>query len=148
VRDGTVQDILVFAPRNPGFAEALLISIVDDDESVREATKGLVRSLGYGAAAFASAEEFLQSKQINDTECVISDVQMSGLSGVELQSKLIADGNRTPIIFITASQEERTHAKALNAGAIGVLSKPFNEERLIEYIRTALAVRKIEPVRA
>lgn len=125
-----------------------MISIVDDDESVREATKGLVRSLGYGAAAFASAEEFLQSKQIDDTECVISDVQMPGLSGVELQSKLIADGNRTPIIFITASQEERTRAKALKAGAIGVLSKPFNEERLIEYIRTALAVRKIEPVRA
>src|SRR6202050_3608017 len=98
-----------------------MISIVDDDESVREATKGLVRSLGYGAAAFASAEEFLQSKQINDTECVISDVQMSGLIGVELQSKLIADGNRTPIIFITASQEERTRAKALKAGAIGVL---------------------------
>jgi FixJ family two-component response regulator len=132
---------LVLAPRNPGFAEALLISIVDDDESVREATKGLVRSLGYGAAAFASAEEFLQSKQINDTDCVISDVQMPGLSGVELQSRLIADGNRTPIIFITASQEERTRAKALKAGAIGVLSKPFNEERLIEYIRTALAVR-------
>jgi FixJ family two-component response regulator len=125
-----------------------LISIVDDDESVREATKGLVRSLGYGAAAFASAEEFLQSKLIDDTECVISDVQMPGLSGVELQSKLIADGNRTPIIFITASREERTRAKALKAGAIGVLNKPFNEERLIEYIRTALAVRKIEPVRA
>jgi FixJ family two-component response regulator len=124
-----------------------LISIVDDDESVREATKGLVRSFGYGAAAFASAEEFLQSKQINDTECVISDVQMPGLSGVELQSQLIADGNRTPIIFITASQEERTRAKALKAGAIGVLSKPFNEERLIEYIRIALAVRKMEPVR-
>ena len=80
-----------------------MISIVDDDESVREATKGLVRSLGYGAATFASAEEFLQSNEINDTECVISDVQMPGLSGVELQSQLIAQGNRTPIIFVTAS---------------------------------------------
>ena len=73
-----------------------MISIVDDDESVREATKGLVRSLGYGVATFASAEDFLQSNHINDTECVISDVQMPGLSGVELQNQLIADGNRTP----------------------------------------------------
>ena len=120
-----------------------MISIVDDDELVREATKGLLRSLGYGAVAFASAEEFLQSNQLNDTECVISDVQMHGLSGVELQSQLIADGNHTPIIFITASQEERTRARALTAGAIGVLSKPFKEEHLIEYLNTALAVRKI-----
>jgi FixJ family two-component response regulator len=119
-----------------------MISIVDDDESVREATKGLVRSLGYGAATFASAEEFLQSNQINDTECVISDVQMPGLSGVELQRQLIAQGNRTPIIFVTASPEERTHA-TLKAGAIGVLSKPFDEERLIEYLHTALAVSKM-----
>src|ERR1700730_778865 len=120
-----------------------MISIVDDDESVREATKSLVRFLGYGVATFASAEDFLQSNQINDTECVISDVQMPGLSGVELQSQLIAGGNRTPIIFITASLEERTRARALTAGGVGVLSKPFNEERLIEYIHTALAVRKI-----
>jgi FixJ family two-component response regulator len=125
-----------------------MISIVDDDESVREATKGLVRSLGYGAATFASAEEFLQSNEINDTECVISDVQMPGLSGVELQSQLIAQGNRTPIIFVTASPGERTRVRALKAGAIGVLSKPFNEERLIEYLHTALAVRNMEPSRS
>jgi FixJ family two-component response regulator len=123
-----------------------MISIVDDDESVREATRGLLRSLGYGAVAFASAEEFLQSKQLNDTECVISDVQMHGLSGVDLQSQLIADGNHMPIIFITASQEERTRARALMAGAIGVLGKPFKEEHLIEYLNTALAVRSIQPV--
>ena len=122
-----------------------MISIVDEDESVRETTKGLVRSLGYGAATFASAEELLQSNQINDTECVISDVQMPGLSGVELQSQLIADGNRTPIIFITASQEERARARALKAGAIGVLSKPFNEDRLIELL-TQLAASKTRTV--
>ena len=120
-----------------------MISIVDDDESVREATKGLVRSLGYGAATFASAEDFLQSNQINETECLISDVQMPGLSGVELQSQLIAQGNRTPIIFVTASPEERTRVRVLKAGAIGVLSKPFNEERLIEYLHTALSCPKI-----
>jgi FixJ family two-component response regulator len=121
-----------------------MISIVDDDESVREATKGWVRSLGYGATAFASVEEFLQSNRVNDTECVISDVQMPGLSGVELQSHLIAQGNRTPIIFVTASLEERTRTRALKAGAIGFLTKPFDEERLIKYIHAALSGRKIE----
>jgi len=123
-----------------------MISIVDDDESVREATKGVVRSLGYSATTFASAEEFLQSKWINDTACVISDMQMPGLSGVELQSRLIAQGNRTPIIFMSALSDERTRARALKAGAIGFLSKPFNEERLIEYLNSALA--RLEPVPA
>ena len=123
-----------------------MISIVDDDESVREATKGLVRSLGYSTTTFASAEEFLQSRWINDTACVISDVQMPGLSGVELQSRLIAQGNRTPIIFVSAFSDERTRARVLKAGAIGFLSKPFNEERLIEYLNFALA--RLEPLPA
>jgi FixJ family two-component response regulator len=115
-----------------------MISIVDDDRSVREATKGLVRSLGYGATAFASAEDFLQSDRVSDTACLITDVQMPGLSGVELQSRLIAQGNRTPVIFITAFPEERIRARAMEAGAVGFLSKPFNEDHLIEYIHAAL----------
>jgi FixJ family two-component response regulator len=119
-------------------AKVPVISIVDDDASVREATKGLVRSLGYGAAAFASAEDFLQSDHVNDTACLITDMQMPGLSGVELQSRLVAQGNRTPIIFITAFPEERIRARVLEAGAIGFLSKPFDEDRLIEYIHAAL----------
>lgn len=123
-----------------------MIAIVDDNESVREATKGLVRSLGYSATTFASAEAFLHSKWINDARCVISDVQMPGLSGVDLQSRLIAQGNRTPIIFVSAFSDERTRARALKAGAIGFLSKPFNEERLIEYLHAALA--DMEPVQA
>jgi FixJ family two-component response regulator len=84
--------------------------------------------------------------QIDDTECVISDVKMPGLSGVELQSRLIAQGNRTPIIFVSAFSDERTRARALKAGAIGFLSKPFNEERLIECLHAALA--GLEPVPA
>jgi FixJ family two-component response regulator len=119
-------------------AKVPMISIVDDDPSVREATKGLVRSLGYGAAAFASAEDFLQSDQVNDTACLITDVQMPGLSGVELQNRLIAQGNCTPIIFITAFPEQRIRARALEAGAVGFLSKPFDEDCLIEYIHAAL----------
>ena len=120
-----------------------MISIVDDSETVREATKRLLRSLGYGVATFASAEDFLQSDQVNDTSCLITDVQMPGLSGLELQSRLIAQGNRMPTIFVTASTEEQTRARALKAGAIGFLTKPFNVDRLIEYIHMALADREI-----
>ena len=79
-----------------------LISIVDDDESVRESTKDLIRSLGYVAATFASAEEYLRSGHVTDTSCLIADVQMPGMSGLELQDRLVADGHRTPIVFITA----------------------------------------------
>ena len=104
-----------------------MIAIIDDDESVREATRGLVRSLGFNADAFASSEDFLQSDRINDTSCLITDVQMPGLSGVELQSLLVAQGRRTPIIFITAFPEERIRSRVLEAGAIGFLSKPFDE---------------------
>jgi FixJ family two-component response regulator len=108
-----------------------MISIVDDDESVREATRGLVRSLGYSAAAFASAEEFLGSDRLLDTSCLITDVEMPGLSGIELQSRLAADGHRIPIIFITAYPEERVRARAEEAGAFGFFGKPFDEERFI-----------------
>jgi FixJ family two-component response regulator len=115
-----------------------MISIVDDDRSLREATKGLVRSFGYGADTFASAEEFLQSERINDTSCLILDVNMPGLSGIELQNQLIARGNHMPIIFITAVLEESTRARALKAGAVGFLSKPFREEWLMDRLDVAL----------
>ena len=97
-----------------------------------------MRSFGYGADAFASAEEFLQSDRLNDTSCLILDVNMPGLSGIELQKQLIAQGNRMPIIFITAVPEETTRAKALKAGAVGFLSKPFREEWLINHLDVAL----------
>ena len=115
-----------------------MISIVDDDESVREATKGLVRSLGYGAATFASAEEFLGSDRLRETSCLITDVQMPGIDGVELQKRLLADGYRVPIIFITAFPEDRIRRSVLEAGAVGFLSKPFEEAVLIEHLQTAL----------
>jgi FixJ family two-component response regulator len=115
-----------------------MISIIDDDPCIREAMEGLVRSLGYGACSFASAEDYLQSDRINDTSCVITDVQMPGLSGVELQSLLVARGNCTPMIFITAFPEEKVRRRALEAGAIGFLSKPFDDEQLIEHLQTAL----------
>lgn len=115
-----------------------IVSIIDDDASVRQATDGLVRSLGYRVATFESAEDFLSSDLVGDTSCLITDVQMPGLSGVELQSLLNARGSRVPIIFITAFPEERIRRSVLAAGAIGFLSKPFNEARLIEHLQTAL----------
>ena len=117
-----------------------MISIVDDDKSVREATKSLVRSLGHSAATFCSAEAFLGSAAVTATECLISDVQMPGLSGVELQKRLIADGHRLPIIFVTAASNEKQKDQALRSGAIGYLQKPFREDRLIECIDAALKI--------
>ena len=115
-----------------------MITIVDDDEAVRESTKALVRSLGYVARAFSSAEEFLDSN-LDDTSCLILDIQMKGLSGLELQERLVAQGRRTPIIFVTAFPDERTRDQAINAGAIGFLSKPFSNEKLEKFLDLALA---------
>ena len=114
-----------------------MISIVDDDESVRESTKALVRSLGYAARTFPSVEEFLCSS-LDDTSCLILDVQMKGLSGIELQERLIGEGRRTPIIFVTAVLDERIRNQVLEAGAIDILSKPFSDERLASCLVSAL----------
>jgi FixJ family two-component response regulator len=123
-----------------------VISIVDDDESVRESTKGLVRSLGYVAATFASAEEFLASDHLRECSCLITDIQMPGLSGVELQSRLIADGHNMPIIFMTAFPEERTRARVMQAGAVCFMSKPYSDERLIGCLDRALKSQTSESV--
>jgi len=115
-----------------------VISIVDDDESVRAATNRLVRSLGFVALTFARADDFLRSAHLNHTSCVIADVQMPGMSGIEMQNALIASGKNIPIIFITAFPDERTRTRAMEAGAVGFLSKPFKGSTLIEYIDNAL----------
>lgn len=115
-----------------------MITIVDDDEAMREATRGLVRSLGYAALTFASAEDFLDSNRVHDTSCLITDLQMPGLSGVDLQRCLIDQGHQLPIIFVTAFPEERIRARVLEAGAVGFLSKPYDEESLIGCLDAAL----------
>ncbi len=115
-----------------------VISIIDDDASVRVATNNLVRSLGYTVHTFASAEEFLRSAHLNDASCVIADVQMPAMSGVELQSVLLTQGHRVPFIFITAYPEETTRARALKAGAICFLTKPFDGGTLIRCLDAAL----------
>jgi FixJ family two-component response regulator len=118
-----------------------IISIVDDDASVRAATARLLSSLGFSAHAFASAKEFLLSPRLADTSCLITDVEMPGMTGVELQEHLIAHGNSTPMIFITAFPEDRVRERAIRAGAVDFLTKPFDESRLLECVERALARR-------
>ncbi len=115
-----------------------MISIVDDDRSVREALKRLVRSHGYTTAAFGSAEEFLDSTELKKTACLITDVQMPGLNGVELRDHLVASGHHIPVVFITAYPEQKVEQRVLQNGAIGYLSKPIEEGRLIDCIDVAL----------
>jgi FixJ family two-component response regulator len=119
-------------------AKNATISIVDDDKSVREATKMLVRSLGYATATFASAEEYLVSGRFGDTACLITDVQLPGMSGVDLQSHLMAHGRCPPMIFVTACPEASVRARALDAGVFGFLRKPFSPESLIACLDRAL----------
>lgn len=119
-----------------------MISIIDDDESIRDAAKTLVRSLGYSAATFASAEEFLESGHLGETACLITDVQMPRMSGADLQNHLIAKGDCPPVIFVTAFPEDRLRERVLRAGAIGFLSKPFREDSLIACLNKALALHR------
>lgn len=119
-----------------------LISIVDDDEAVREATKSLIRSLGYNAETFGSAEEFLAWTQLDDTDCLITDVQMPGLSGMDLQDRLISAGHEMPTIFVTAFPDAKLERRALRGGAIAYLRKPIEESHLLEHIDTALRRRR------
>jgi FixJ family two-component response regulator len=115
-----------------------MISIVDDDVSVRRALKALIRSLGYDAATFGSAEEYLGSERLQETSCLITDVQMTGMSGIDLQQRLIRDGYSTKVIFITGFPEEAVRSRALEAGACGFLKKPFEETCLIKCLDKAL----------
>ena len=114
------------------------IAIIDDDEPVRVATSSLVRSLGFQAVAFSSAEEYLRSARRRSFSLLISDVQMPGMSGLDLQDRLVAESDRVPIIFITAFPHENVEKRARAAGAVCVLNKPFDHQTLVECIRHAL----------
>lgn len=115
-----------------------LISVVDDDESVRRTTTLLIESFGFRAATFESAETFLRSGHLYDTSCLVVDVQMPGMSGLQLQSHLAAAGCGIPIIFITAYESDDSRQRAMQAGAAAFLGKPFNDEQLLQTIRSVL----------
>ena len=114
-----------------------LISVIDDDESVRRTTKLLIESFGFRAAVFESAEGYLGSGRLDDTSCLVVDVQMPGMNGLQLQNHLAAEGCRIPIIFITAYANKESRQQAIQAGAVAFLDKPFNDEQLLQCIRSA-----------
>jgi len=116
-----------------------LISVVDDDRAVIEAIVSLLESVGYAAAGFVSAQEFLNSAHLRRTACLILDVRMPGMGGLELQRRLSAKNIQTPIIFITADGGPEVSAEALSGGAVACLRKPFNQASLLTALRSALA---------
>ena len=115
-----------------------MISIVDDNDSVRESLQRLMRSVGFPVNVFASAEEFLDSDRLRHTDCLILDVRLPGMDGLELQCHLATSHSEIPIIFITAYEDDEVRARALNAGAVDYFLKPFNDEDLLDAIDTAL----------
>jgi FixJ family two-component response regulator len=124
--------------RAVSLSNQVTIAIVDDDAAVRNATDGLLRALGFAALKYSSAEQFLSSGRVKDISCLITDVRMPGMNGVDLQSKLIAQGYRIPMIFMTAFSEQQTRDRAMCDGAFGFLTKPFSEKTLIDCIASAL----------
>jgi FixJ family two-component response regulator len=115
-----------------------LVAIVDDDDSVRSALHGMLKAVGLQTLGFASAEEFLRSSQQHQTACLIADIRMPGMSGLELQAKLNAEHCRIPTIFITAHGDAQMRMQALRAGAVEFLTKPFDDEALLKTVRAAL----------
>jgi len=115
-----------------------LVAIVDDDDSIRSAVQDLLDAVDLPAQGFRSAEEFLRSGKQHDTACLIADIRMPGMSGLELQAQLNAERCRVPIIFITAHGDEKMRMQALRAGAVEFMAKPFDDEALLESVRAAL----------
>ena len=128
--------------RTPG--EQLVVAIVDDQAALREATENLLKSAGLKAVSFASAEDFLQATPLDGAGCLILDVRLPGMSGLELQQRLAADGIHVPIVFITAQEDSdgQMRAQALRSGALAFLRKPFSDEDLLNAVRSALQTRK------
>jgi FixJ family two-component response regulator len=120
-----------------------IISVVDDDDSVRESLQGLIRAFGFAVEAFASAEEFLNSDQLPNTRCLILDVRMPGMNGIELQRRLVASHCGIPVIFITAHGDETARSQALKDGAVDYLLKPFTEDALLNAIHAALKLEMV-----
>src|SRR5579863_2337692 len=134
-RDGKVHRMQSEEPR---MIPSSLVSVVDDDESVRESLPDLLREFGFTARSFSSAEEFLASECVGQTNCLILDVSMPGMSGMELQRELKFRGQHIPIVFITANRDEAVRPRVLSQGAAAYLFKPFSDIALLEALNTAL----------
>ena len=117
-----------------------MIAIVDDEELVRTSLQRLLKMAGYTVAAFPSAEEFLKSGRLQDVRCLIADIRMPGMSGVDLQSQLNAEDYQIPIIFITAHGDEKMRIRAMRDGAVAFLAKPFDNTVLLERVKACLNV--------
>ena len=124
--------------------EACVIAIVDDEELVRTSLQRLLKMAGYTVAAFTSAEEFLRSGSLQDVHCLIADIRMPGMSGLDLQSELNAGGYQIPIIFITAHGDEKMRIRAMRVGAVAFLAKPFDNTVLLDRVRACLNVTRDE----
>ena len=138
---GSVCAPFIHPPAGRELLDKVVISIVDDDDLVRDGVRDLVRSLGYSANSYASVEECLSSNDFWCSACVIADIQMPGMSGADLQVRLVAKGNLIPIIFMTAFVDEKTRRRVLAAGACGYLQKPFDDNSLIQCLEMALGSR-------
>ena len=125
-----------YQDRNP--TERLLLSVVDDDESVRESLPDLLREFGFAARAFSSAEEFLSSDSVEQTKCLILDIAMPGMNGLDLQQELRRRGQDIPVIFITGQKDEAIREQALKDGAANLLYKPFSDTALLEALNAAV----------
>ena len=118
--------------------QANVVAVVDDDPSVRIALRGVLKSCGFNVEAFSSAEELLASGALTGSACIITDYQMPGMTGLELQERLVEEGHRIPIIFVTAFGDEKLRSRAMKAGAVEFLDKPFDDSRLIQTVHTAI----------
>ena len=121
-----------------GATERSLVAVVDDDESVRESLPDLLREFGFAVRAFSSAEDFLSADAVGNTRCLILDIVMPGMSGLELQRELQRQGRMIPIVFITAQKDKAIQDRAFRQGAVGLLLKPFSDAALFEAVRTAV----------
>jgi FixJ family two-component response regulator len=130
----------VTAPAQGKSPQQALVAIVDDDESVRDAVGSLFRSMGFRTELFASGEQFLGAPHLRDFSCLVLDVQMPGMDGLELQRRLALASHPIPIVFITAFSEENTRERALRGGAVSFLSKPFSEDALLGAVQSAIEV--------
>jgi FixJ family two-component response regulator len=124
---------------NANVSEEPLVCVVDDDSLIRNSTQRLIHSLGFNVKAFASAEEFGSAGCLEETACLILDVRMSGMSGIELQRQLTSRHHQIPVIFITAYEDEAVKAQAIGQGAVAFLIKPFSEEELLDALHSALS---------